>query len=140
MVPNPFRAASLLAMKRTSLLGAGAVALVLTLAACGGDDSSDATPEPTSGDGGGSELVVVGKDNLKFDKDAYEASAGTVDVVFLNDGSIAHTLLVRGVDGFKLSVGNRDEGSVELEPGTYELYCDVAGHEAAGMVAELTVS
>jgi len=27
-----------------------------------------------------------------------------------------------------------------LAPGTYELYCDIAGHEAAGMLAELTVT
>jgi uncharacterized cupredoxin-like copper-binding protein len=27
-----------------------------------------------------------------------------------------------------------------LAPGTYELYCDIADHEARGMVAELVVS
>jgi uncharacterized cupredoxin-like copper-binding protein len=58
----------------------------------------------------------------------------------VNDGTVAHTLLVKGVSGFKLEVGDEDEGTVELEPGEYTLYCDVAGHEAAGMVATLTVS
>ncbi|MDQ2650783.1 MAG: hypothetical protein M3Z03_14700 [Actinomycetota bacterium] len=130
-------------MRRTPLTVAGAsFALALTLAACGGDDSTDdATPTTSAGGaGGGSEVVVVGKNNLSFDKDAYEAKAGTVDFVYENEGSIAHTLLVRGKSGFKLSIGNKDEGSIDLEPGTYELYCDVAGHEAAGMVADLTVA
>lgn len=126
-------------MRRTPLTVAGAsIALAITLAACGGDDG-EATPEPTTGGAGGSELVIQAKDNLKFDKDAYTAQAGEISFVYENTGSIAHTLLVRGEDGFKLSVGSKDEGSLELEAGTYELYCDVAGHEAAGMVADLTV-
>jgi uncharacterized cupredoxin-like copper-binding protein len=58
----------------------------------------------------------------------------------VNDGSVAHTLLVRGKSGFKLSVGKTDTGTVDLPAGSYELFCDVAGHEAAGMKADLEVS
>ena len=47
--------------------------------------------------------------------------------------------LIKDVDGFKLSIGREDDGSVDLEAGSYTLYCDVAGHEAAGMVADLVV-
>lgn len=115
------------------------------LAACGDDDSTDGATDDTSTtvpDGGGAttELTVHATDQLTFTPDAYEAAAGTVDFTYVNDGTIAHTLLIKGVGDFKLSVGSEDEGSVELEPGEYTLYCDVAGHEAAGMVADLTVS
>jgi plastocyanin len=126
-------------MRRTPLTVAGAaVALAITLAACGGDDG-DTGSTPTSSESGGSSIVVKARDQLKFDKDAYEAEAGTVDVTYQNTGSVAHTLLIKGKSGFKLAVGSTDEGSIDLDPGTYTLYCDIAGHEAAGMKAELTV-
>jgi plastocyanin len=125
-------------MRRTPLAIAAASLLVaLPLTACGGGD--DTAEPPTSGGPAGSELVVHGKDNLKFDKDAYTAKAGIIDVRLVNDGSVNHTLLIKDVDDFKLKVPGTDEGTVDLEAGTYTLYCDVAGHEAAGMEAELTV-
>ena len=67
-------------MRRTPLAIAAAslARLALPFAACGGDD--DTAEPPTSGGPAGSELVVHGKDTLKFDKDAYTAKAGTVDV------------------------------------------------------------
>ena len=110
------------------------------LAACGDDDSTSEPTVTTSGGGSGSSLTVHGTDQLKFDETSYTAEAGTVDVTYVNDGSVAHTLLIRGVNGFKLSIGHEDEGTVDLEPGEYTLYCDVPGHEQAGMAADLTVS
>jgi plastocyanin len=114
------------------------------LAACGDDDSTDGATDGTTttspSGGASSSLTVHATDQLKFEPDAYETEAGTVDVTYVNDGTVPHTLLIKGVGDFKLSVGTEDEGSVELEPGDYTLYCDVAGHEAAGMVADLTVS
>ena len=125
-------------MRRNLLCLAGAAALALTLGACGdsgSDDEPDAsacTPE--------SSVTVGAQDALKFDAEAYEADASCVEVTYTNEGNLPHTLLVKEVDGFKLSVGTTDEGVLELEPGTYTLYCDIAGHESAGMTAELTVS
>jgi uncharacterized cupredoxin-like copper-binding protein len=63
-----------------------------------------------------------------------------VEFTYENQGSVAHTLLIKGKSGFKLSVGDTDTGTIELEAGGYTLFCDVAGHEAAGMKADLTVS
>jgi uncharacterized cupredoxin-like copper-binding protein len=131
-------------MRRTLLCCAGAVLFLAPLAACGDDDdttSSTTTPAGSDGgSGGGGTLTVGATNNLRFDPDSFEAAAGEVTIVLENEGSIPHTLLIKGVDDFKLSVGDRDEGTVELEAGDYELYCDVAGHEAAGMTAGLTVS
>jgi plastocyanin len=116
-------------------------ATVLTafaLGSCGGDDDSDAAPD-RSGDGG---IEVVARD-IEFAESEYGTNAGDVQLRYVNQGSIAHTLLIDDVDGFKLEVagnGDDDQGSVELEPGTYTLYCDVPGHREAGMEATLEVT
>lgn len=115
--------------------------LALAVSACGGDDDDAATPAGDSGSGGG-ELSVIAED-ISFPEDTYRADAGTIDVVYENEGAIEHTLLIEGVDDFKLTVESRgdvDEGSVELEAGTYTIYCDVPGHQEGGMEAELEVS
>jgi iron uptake system component EfeO len=115
-----------------------AVLSLAALAGCGGDDDSDATSGGASGDA----LDIVAQD-IKFPSDTYEATAGSVDVAYRNDGSITHTLVIDGVDGFKLEVvgnGDADVATVDLDAGTYTLYCDVAGHREAGMEATLEVS
>lgn len=126
-------------MRRTLISIAGAVALASTLTACGdsgsGDDDAAGACSPID-----SSVDVEASDDLKFDADAYEAGAGCIEVTYTNEGSVAHTLLVKDQPGFKLSIGDTDTGTVTLEAGTYTIYCDIPGHEAAGMHAELTVS
>lgn len=119
-------------MRRTVLSCATVFGLVLAACGGGGDEASGCSPPD-------SELQVGALDELKFDSGSYEAEAGCIDVTYANEGNIAHTLLVRGKSGFKLAVGDTDNGTVELPAGSYELYCDVAGHEDAGMVADLVV-
>ena len=115
------------------------VLAVLAIAACGGDD--DDTEDGTRS-GTVDEVAVVAED-LAFDADSYEAAAGEVLITYENDGAIEHTLVIDGVDDFKLVVpgaGDVDESSVELDAGSYTIYCDVAGHRDAGMEAILEVS
>jgi plastocyanin len=129
--------------KRLTLIGA----LVITgalLTGCGGDDDGGGGGDGLStgsGDGGdGSTVTVIAKDSLRFDQDEYTAAAGEVTIDYENSGNLTHTLLIEGVDDFKLSVtsnGDTDEGTVDLEPGDYRIYCDVPGHES--MEATLTV-
>jgi len=127
------------------LTRAGVAALTagaLLLAGCGGDDGG-------SGDGGDdgtpADVVAIGNDDLKFDKESYTARAGSVKIELVNDGSQPHTLLFDedDVDFSKLSVagdGDTDSGSAELTPGTYTIYCDIVGHRSAGMEATLVVN
>jgi plastocyanin len=111
----------------------------LVLAGCGGDDGGGGG-EPT----GPADVVVHGNDSLKFDKESYTTQAGTRVIELVNDGGQPHTLLFDdGPDFDKLGVtgqGDTDSGSVELTPGTYTIYCDIAGHRAAGMEATLVVN
>jgi len=127
------------AMRRTPLLLLG---LALPIAACGGDDGGgdDAGPPPGGSPAAGT-VTVVAESGLRFDSERYEAEAGEVAFVLQNDDSAPHTLVIDGIedDTFKLEVGDRDEGSVELEAGEYTLFCDVPGHRGGGMEATLTV-
>jgi plastocyanin len=124
-------------MRATVLTGAAVVAL--SLAACGDDDGAAAVPE-----GDETTIVARGNDRLQWDQDRYEVTAGEIDVILINDGNVPHTLLIEDAEGedmgIKLSVGRRDEGSIELEAGEYVLWCDVPGHRQAGMESDLTVT
>jgi plastocyanin len=122
-------------MRRPLRSLAAAASLAALVAGCGGsDDSSASGCSPAV-----SEITVSAQDDLKFDAERYEAGAGCIEVTYVNDGDIGHTLLVKEQSGFKLSVGDEDVGTIDLSEGTYELFCDIPGHEAAGMRADLTV-
>ena len=67
---------------------------------------------------------------------------GTVTLRIVNDGAIVHNLVIAelGLRTPDIAPGR----SFDLELGqpaerTYEVFCDIAGHQAAGMVSELTV-
>lgn len=115
---------------------AGAALIVLPFAACGGGSSSSSSVS-------GADVTVHAKDSLKFDKSDYTAKAGDVTIGYVDDGSLTHTLLIEGKDGFKLQVTSRGDtktGSVNLTAGSYTVFCDIPGHKAAGMQATLNVS
>ena len=71
------------------------------------------------------------------------APAGEVTLLVHNNGSMDHNLGVRELDLLTPNFGSGGTVSLELgelAPGEYTLYCEIAGHEAAGMVATLTVT
>jgi uncharacterized cupredoxin-like copper-binding protein len=112
----------------------GLVACVAIVPACGSDDAAPSTP---------ADLTVLALDSLKFDKTEYTVAGGAVEIRLQNDGSQLHTLVIEDVGNFKLKVtgsGDIDQDSVNLQPGTYVLFCDVPGHRDGGMEATLTVS
>jgi plastocyanin len=118
------------------------VGLLLAASVAAGCSSSSATPDTVPA---GTNLEVRAVSGLRFDKTAYEVAAGESLVAYVNDDTIRHTLVVvkdgTTVSGFELQVnkkGDIDSGSVTLDPGTYELFCTVPGHQS--MKAALTVS
>ena len=120
---------------------AAALGLVLPLAlsACGGGESGSALPADP-------DLSVQALD-IKFDKPAYTAPAGDVEVAYVSKGQQVHSMVLLEANGdripdFRLQVspGKSVGGSVDLAAGTYTMICDIPGHEAAGMVSELVVS
>ena len=128
--------------RRVRRISLAAVALApLALGACGGDDGGSAPLTAPAGS-----TLVVEALNLKFDQNAYTATAGDQLIAYLGLDSQHHTLAV--LDGDSTQVGPEvgvDKGDVEtidvnLPAGDYTLICTVPGHAAAGMKAPLTVT
>jgi manganese oxidase len=71
-----------------------------------------------------------------------EVAPGELTITITNTGTMAHNLVFEnGPRSPDLNAGDTvtlDVGS--LEPGTYVIYCDIAGHRAAGMEARLVVT
>jgi plastocyanin len=130
---------------------------VLAIAGCGGSSNSEksastatTTPTPSatsassSGGSGQTLKLVADKSALKFDTSTLKAKAGTVTLQMSNPSGIPHAVAVEGngvdQDGKTVGNGGTSTVTVKLKPGTYEFYCPVDGHKAAGMKGTLTVS
>jgi uncharacterized cupredoxin-like copper-binding protein len=130
-------------------------AITIPVVGCGGDDDSggssssggSTTKESTSTGGGGGQTLTLTADPggaLKFDKTSLTAKAGKLSVVMDNPSSLPHAIEVEGkgmeLKGDTVTKGGVSKVSGTLKPGTYEFYCPVDGHKAAGMKGTLTVS
>lgn len=127
-------------MQRSVRAGLAALALgSVVIVGCGGDDAGGGTTSATPAD-----VVLRGNDALKWDKKEYTATAGEITIEMVNDGIQPHTLVIEKVPTFKKLIVNKKgeavRGTVTLQPGTYVVFCDVAGHRSAGMEADLVVS
>jgi plastocyanin len=112
--------------------------VAVALSACSSSTATPATLPATV------DLEVRAVAGLKFDKSSYDATAGDIEIGYVNDDTIRHTLVV--VDGdtkvgtLELQVnkrGDTDLGSINLPAGNYVLLCTVPGHQS--MKADLTV-
>ena len=139
-------------MRRTLII----LALVTAVfAGCGGDDDEESAATPTAtaestqepaSSGGGETLAFSAPEDgsLKFDQGGeVTAKAGKVTVTFNNPSSVPHAVEIEG-NGVEeetetVTGGEAPPIEVDLKAGTYEFYCPVGGHEAAGMKGTLTV-
>jgi plastocyanin len=145
-------------MKLTSTSAALCAALAaLAVAGCGSDNksssssgsgssSSDTTATPAPAGGGASTNLQLAADatgQLKFDKSSLSAKAGNVTITMDNPSSVPHAVAVEGngvdQDGETVGKGGKSTVTAQLKAGTYEFYCPVDGHKAAGMKGTLTV-
>ena len=140
--------------RNTGLLAAGL--LVSALTACGAD--------PSDGGGGTSNVVNGVVTEWAVSVDASSAMAGEVSFTVANEGTIGHEFLVvktdielgkipldgdhfpEPADGLEVidEIGEFPKGTTEtltlmLEPGKYQLVCNLPGHYAAGMHAGFEV-
>ena len=117
-------------------------ALLLVVAAGCGDD--DDTPGRTVTVKSGNEVAVVAKE-YSFDPETIVLTGGGKLTVELdNQGTLAHNLRVfdGGTDlgGTPTFAGGEPRtGTVEVEPGQYEILCTVGDHADLGMKGKLEV-
>jgi len=132
-----------------------AVAIPLTVSACGGGgDTSSSTSAATStessstsasasGGGGASSSVDISETEYKLNPADPTAKAGQVTFNVSNDGGVTHALEVEGngveEETDSISAGQSGKLTVDLKPGTYEIYCPIDGHRDLGMEGTLTV-
>lgn len=71
-----------------------------------------------------------------------EVPPGDLTITLSNTGSMAHNLVFEnGPRSVDVNAGETVTMEVgELEPGTYTIFCDIPGHQAAGMEARLVVT
>jgi uncharacterized cupredoxin-like copper-binding protein len=133
-----------------------AILIPLVFAACGDDDddSSDSTTsettstestttEDTAATGGGGGAITISETEFALDPADPTAPAGEVTITATNDGATVHNLEVEG-NGVEeitddLDPGQSGELTLDLEPGTYEIYCAIDSHKDQGMEGTLTV-
>jgi len=86
--------------------------------------------------------VPVSETEFKITAASTALKAGEITFEAKNVGKIPHDLAIKqtGAKTKLISPGGSAELKVTLKPGTYELYCTVPGHEAAGMKLNVTVS
>ena len=138
--------------RRRSFIAAVLAGMVVILPACGGDEGADAGGDDAgvrtthaggkTSAGGPTTAVTVIADDLYLKPPEVRVPAGTLDVTYVNEGQLEHTLLVDGVRGLDLLVrrkGDTARGAIGLDPGEYRFYCDVPGHRAVCLESRLIV-
>ena len=149
-------------MANLRTVGAGLLlAAALSLTGCGGgngdtagktaDDTgstaaSSATPEASSESPAGSGGTVVSARESEFaiELSQTEFSPGTYTFRVENQGDLPHDLKIKGpgVEGRAtetLQAGQSGELEVNLQEGTYEIWCSIGNHRAQGMATTIQV-
>ncbi len=94
------------------------------------------------GGGGGSGALKVQLTEMKIEPGNLEAEAGTpISITVENAGATVHNLAIGGAGATEmLNAGDSTTlNAGPLEAGTYEFFCEVAGHKEAGMRGDLVV-
>jgi uncharacterized cupredoxin-like copper-binding protein len=144
-------------VRKLPVLVAIAVAVSFGVAACGSDDSSTTSAgaattsstesstesSTTASGGGGGETVDLTETEYKIDPADPTIKAGSVTFSIKNAGSQAHDVQIEG-NGVEetsdtLAPGSSGELTVDLQPGSYEMYCTIDGHRDLGMEGTVTV-
>ncbi len=83
----------------------------------------------------------------KFDPASISAPHGKVVFYLVNNGSVAHDMIITDSSGNKVagselvSAGDSFVFTVDnLKAGTYQIFCDQPGHKEAGMKGTLTAT
>lgn len=105
------------------------VAVVASLAGCGGDSNEADVP-----------TVDIELGNYTIVPNTVAIGTGVVNLRVTNTDSIEHNLTVGGRGTRNLAPGQEEVLSVDLDVGTYNMWCDIQGHVALGQTGTLQVA
>lgn len=122
-------------------LAIGVVAAIV-VGACGGSSDDADTPAGASGTADVTVRVAL-LDTMSFEPAAITVAPGdTVEVILTNKGSLPHNFSIEGLDvDVDVAAGETKTATFTApgRPGEHKIYCNVVGHEGAGMVGALVV-
>jgi len=88
--------------------------------------------------------VSAPSSGLKYNTTVLRAHPGKIKLVFTNKSTLKHNVRIESgeteLGGTKTIGKQRTIAYISLKKGTYNFYCTVPGHEAAGMKGKLIVS
>ena len=117
------------------------VAAMIAVAGCGGDD--DGGSEETTNGTSSQTFSIVESDFTLNPATVTVDGPGTYTFEATNDGGVDHSLEIEGngVEEETDTIGPGESASVtvDLESGTYEMYCPIGNHRDLGMSGEITV-
>ncbi len=123
------------------LLVVVALASLLLVAGCGGDGEETTTTTTATS----AETFTISETDFALSPSAVTVDApGTYTFEATNDGGTDHALEIEG-NGVEeetdtIAPGESASVTVDLQSGTYEMYCPIDGHRDQGMEGEITVS
>ena len=80
--------------------------------------------------------------NFSFKPDKITAEPGIAEIELTATNGIHDFVFDDAYPGFQLEAdggGSTQSKKIDLKPGTYDFYCSITGHRAAGMEGTLTV-
>ncbi len=120
------------------LLLASVVALLAVGCSRGNDDGSSTTTTDE-----GVTITVSLLDTMSFEPSSITVAPGDeVTVILSNKGTLPHNFTIEGL-GVSVDVAPGETSETTFtaptSPGEHKIYCNVLGHEGAGMVGSFTV-
>lgn len=132
-----------LRLKR-AVAGCACLLFLVVLVGCGGGLENEAKETAKEAAEGPIDVIEVNETEFSLEPDEITLDRPGVYVFRAeNAGRTVHALEIEG-NGIEeetedIEPGESAELEVNLEPGTYELYCPVGNHEERGMVGTVTV-
>jgi len=137
-------------------ISAAAAAVAIGVAGCGGSSTSSKPASATTTPVPSAAAAATTKGSIAVTETEYKiapanakvvAAGGKVTFRIANRGHTVHalTLVKAGPGGKDVGSGDIQPGAaksltVKVKPGTYEWFCPVDGHKAAGMDGKFTVT
>lgn len=109
-----------------------------------GSDSAEGDESAGASGPGGTLELKADPSQLAYDTKELSSKPGEVTINFDNPAPIPHDVVIRSGDGEEIArteviQESKDSLVANLEPGDYQFFCSVPGHEQAGMVGTLKV-